>query len=76
MKILIVDDDDGLRSFLAKELEAHGCEVLQTHSGDGGLNLYKEEGRWAWSVASIYSQPRLKPLRRLPFVSQIGTPIL
>src|ERR1700683_2355987 len=40
MKILIVDDDDALVAFLAKELEARGCEILQTHFGDGGLKLY------------------------------------
>jgi DNA-binding NtrC family response regulator len=42
MKLLIVDDDDALRGFLAKELEARGYEVLQTHTGDGGLDLYKK----------------------------------
>ena len=36
MKILIVDDDDDLVAFLAKELEARGCKILQTHSGVGG----------------------------------------
>ena len=41
MKILIVDDDDVLVAFLAKELEARGCEILQTHFGDGGVDLYK-----------------------------------
>jgi hypothetical protein len=28
VKILIVDDDDDLVAFLAKELEARGCEIL------------------------------------------------
>ena len=44
MKILIVDDDDVLVAFLAKELEARGYEVLQTHFGDGGLKLYNRYG--------------------------------
>ncbi len=44
MKILIVDDDDALRSWLAGELEARGSEVLQTHFGDGGLHLFKKNG--------------------------------
>lgn len=34
MKILLVDDDEGLRSHLAKELEARAFEVLQAQSGD------------------------------------------
>jgi hypothetical protein len=42
MKILIVDDDDALRSLLAEELEVGGYEVLQTHFGDGGLHLYQK----------------------------------
>ena len=42
MKILIVDDEDALLSFLARELQARGYEVLQAHTGDGGLDLYKK----------------------------------
>ena len=33
MKILLVDDDDALLSFLAKELEARVVEVLRAHFG-------------------------------------------
>ena len=47
MKILIVDDEDALRAFLAKGLEARGYEVLQTPSGDGGLDIYKKNGPFA-----------------------------
>jgi DNA-binding NtrC family response regulator len=42
MKILIVEDLDGSRSLLAKELKARDFEVLQAHSGDGGLYLYQK----------------------------------
>ena len=51
MKILIVDDEDALRGFLAKELEARGYEVLQTHSGDGGLDIYKKNGPFAFVLS-------------------------
>jgi CheY-like chemotaxis protein len=51
MKILIVDDDDVLVAFLAKELEARGCEILQTHFGDGGLSLYKKDGPFTFVLA-------------------------
>ncbi len=47
MKILIVDDDDVLAAFLAKELEARGYEILQTHFGDGGLSLFIKDGPFA-----------------------------
>jgi len=53
MKILIVDDEDTLLSFLAEELGARGFEVLQTHFGDGGLDLYQKDGPFA-SVLSDY----------------------
>jgi response regulator RpfG family c-di-GMP phosphodiesterase len=42
IKILIVDDDGALLSFLAKKLEDGGFEVVQTHSGGGGLRLYQQ----------------------------------
>jgi DNA-binding NtrC family response regulator len=60
MKILIVDDDDGLRGFLAAELEARGYEVLQTHSGDGGLDLYKKNGPFAFVLSDYRFVPGAK----------------
>jgi DNA-binding response OmpR family regulator len=51
MKILIVGDDDALLSFLAEELESRDFEVLPTHFGDGGLDLYKKEGPFAFVLA-------------------------
>ena|SRR6266496_278232 len=51
MKILIVDDEDALRGFLAKELKARGYEVLQTHSGDEGLDIYKKNGPFAFVLS-------------------------
>jgi DNA-binding NtrC family response regulator len=54
MKVLLVEDDEALLWFLAKELEARGYEVLQTHTGDGGLYLYKKNGPFEF-VLSDYS---------------------
>jgi DNA-binding NtrC family response regulator len=51
MKILIVDDEDALRGLLAKELEARGYEVLQTPSGDEGLDIYKKNGPFAFVLS-------------------------
>jgi len=51
MKILLVDDDDALLSFLAKKLEEGGYEVLQTHFGDGGLHLYQTHGPWEFVLS-------------------------
>ena len=40
-----------LLAFLAKELEARGCEILQTHFGDGGFKLYNRYGPWAFVLS-------------------------
>ena len=60
MKILIVDDDDALVALLAKELEARGCEILQTHFGDGGLKLYNKYGPWAFVLSDFRFVPGTK----------------
>jgi DNA-binding NtrC family response regulator len=57
MKILIVDDDDSLRSWLAGELEARGYEILQTHFGDGGLHLFKKNGPFALVLSDYKFHP-------------------
>jgi DNA-binding NtrC family response regulator len=60
MKILIVDDDDVLVAFLAKELEARGFEILQTHFGDGGLKLYNKYGPWQFVLSDFRFVPGAK----------------
>lgn len=51
MKILIVGGDDALLSSLTEELESRDFEVLPTHFGDGGLDLYKKHGPFAFVLA-------------------------
>jgi CheY-like chemotaxis protein len=41
MKILLVDDDDALLSFLAKDLENRRCEVHRSSSGDDALHVWQ-----------------------------------
>jgi DNA-binding NtrC family response regulator len=60
MKILIVDDEDALRGFLAKELEARGYEVLQAHTGDEGRDLYKQNGPFAFVLSDYRFIPGTK----------------
>jgi len=62
MKILLVDDDDALRGFLARELEARGFEAVQTHFGDGGLHLYQKSGPWEFVLSDFrfIPGPRIK----------------
>ena len=37
--------------FLMRELEARGFEVVPTHFGDGGLDLYKKDGPFAFVLS-------------------------
>ena len=46
MRILLVDDDDALLSFLAKELENRGCDVHQSSSGDEAIHVWRRLGPW------------------------------
>ena len=71
MKILIVDDDDTLRGFLANELEARGYEVLHTHTGNRGLDLYKKNGPFAF----VLSDYRFVPGKKIKDGVQLVTAI-
>jgi two-component system, cell cycle response regulator CpdR len=51
LKILLVDYDDTLLSFLAKKLEDSGYEVVPTHFGDGALSLYKKHNPWEFVLS-------------------------
>jgi CheY-like chemotaxis protein len=46
MRILLVDDDDALLSFLAKELESRECDVHQSSSGDEAFYVWQRLGPW------------------------------
>jgi CheY-like chemotaxis protein len=41
MRILLVDHDDALLSFLAKELENRGCVVHRSSSGDEAFHVWQ-----------------------------------
>ena len=51
LKILLVDDDDALLSFLAKELENRGCDVHQSSSGDETFRVWQRLGPFAFVQA-------------------------
>jgi DNA-binding NtrC family response regulator len=46
MMILLVDDDDGLRSMVASELELRGCDVRQCSSGDEAFYVWQRSTPW------------------------------
>jgi DNA-binding response OmpR family regulator len=43
-RVLVIDDDDNLRSMLRLILESLGFEVLEAGNGDEGLDLFKSSG--------------------------------
>lgn len=60
MKILIVDDDDALRSLLAKELEQRGCDVHQSSSGDEAFYVWQRIGPWELVLTDYRLIPGVK----------------
>ena len=46
MKILIVEDDEALRSLLVKELEERGYDTRQSFRGDEAFYIWQHEGPW------------------------------
>jgi DNA-binding NtrC family response regulator len=57
MKILLVDEDDDLRSLLAKELKSRAFEAWQARSGHGGLSFYQKNGPWELVLTDILFLP-------------------
>ena len=53
MKILLVDDDDALLSFLAKELGNRGCDVHQSSSGDETFRGWQRLGPFAFVLSDF-----------------------
>jgi CheY-like chemotaxis protein len=60
MKILIVGGDDAFLSSFTEELESRDFEVLPTHFGDGGLEMYKKHGPLAIVLADYRFIPGVK----------------
>ena len=71
MKILLVDDDEGMRSHLAKELEARAFEVLQAQSGDEGLYVYQKNGPWEFVLSDYRFFPGTKIRNEAELVTAI-----
>jgi DNA-binding NtrC family response regulator len=71
VRILIVDDDDGLRSWLAKELEARAFEVLQAQSGDEGLHIYQKDGPFEFVLTDFRFIPGVKIKEGVQLVTAI-----
>jgi CheY-like chemotaxis protein len=60
VKILIVDDDDVLRSVLAKVLEERGCVVHQCSSGDEAFHVWQHGVPWEFVLTDYRFFPGTK----------------
>ncbi len=49
-KILVVDDEPGVRYFIAETLQGNGCEIITAESGEMALGLIKDQ---AFDVAIL-----------------------
>lgn len=41
--VLVVDDDDGIRSLMRKALEMNGCRVVEAKDGDEAVGVARQE---------------------------------
>jgi len=85
--ILIIEDEDDIRTFASRVLELEGYRVLQAGDGDEGLRLasgnqvalvlldLRLPGRDGWAVLSqMKSDPELSSIPVVVFTASAGVP--
>jgi len=85
--ILIIEDEDDIRTFASRVLELEGYRVLQAGDGDEGLRLARGNqvalvlldlrlpGRDGWAVLSqMKNDPELSPIPVVVFTASAGVP--
>jgi adenylate cyclase len=85
--ILIIEDEDDIRTFASRVLELEGYRVLQAGDGDEGLKLARGNqvamvlldlrlpGRDGWAVLSqMKSDPELSSIPVVVFTASAGVP--
>jgi len=85
--ILIIEDEDEIRTFASRVLELEGYRVLQAGDGDEGLRLARGNqvalvlldlrlpGRDGWAVLSqMKNDPELSPIPVVVFTASAGVP--
>jgi len=85
--ILIIEDEDDIRTFASRVLELEGYRVLQAGDGDEGLRLARGNqvamvlldlrlpGRDGWAVLiQMKSDPELSPIPVVVFTASAGVP--
>ena len=85
--ILVIEDEDDIRTFASRVLELEGYRVLQAGDGDEGLRLVRGDqvalvlldlrlpGRDGWVVLSqMKSDPELSSIPVVVFTASAATP--
>jgi CheY-like chemotaxis protein len=57
MRILMVDDDEALLSFFAKQLEKRGFEIHRSVNGDEALQVWQQLGPWEFVLTAYRFMP-------------------
>ncbi|HQP29603.1 MAG TPA: response regulator, partial [Syntrophales bacterium] len=76
MKILIVDDEEGVRISLQKVLERDGYEVLLAERGADGIDLVRKFPEDIEVVISDFKMPGLDGLETLMEIGRINPDII
>ncbi len=76
MKILIIDDEEGVRISLKKVLERDGCEVLLAERGAEGVDLVRKFPEDIETVISDFRMPGMDGLETLTQISRINSDII
>ena len=85
--VLIIEDEDDIRTFASRVLELEGYGVLQAGDGDEGLRLARQggiglvlldlrlPGRDGWAVLSqMKGDPKLSSIPVVVFTASAGAP--
>ena len=85
--VLIIEDEDEIRSFAARVLELEGYQVLQVEGADEGLSLIREDGvalvlldlrlsgRNGWAVLKeLKNDPERSSIPIIVFTASAGVP--
>ena len=76
MKILIVDDEEGIRTALKKVLKKDGYEVILAESGAEAIDIVKKHINEIETVISDFKMPGLDGLETLQQIGRINPEII
>ena len=76
MKILIVDDEEGIRISLRRVFETDGYEVMLAESGSEGIEIVRKFPEYIETVISDFKMPGMDGLETLTEIGRINPEII